>query len=278
MRKSHSIPAWLGFDVDRVNVTSMTIDTACSGSLVGLDVASRYLQTREIDAAIIATSNLYLNPEHVMDTGAVGNAHSPTGLCHTFDVSADGYVKAEAVSCIIVKRLADALRDGDPIRAIVRGSATNSDGRTPGIASPSAEAQAVAIRAAYANAGISDFNETAYLECHGTGTQAGDPTEVGGAGSVFSKTRPADKPLIIGSVCLPSLTEMLSQMLTDSLIPKIKSNVGHAEPAAGISGLMKTAMAIEKGIIPGNPTFENPSPKSRFPSLFPDYISLRTTC
>ncbi|KAK0635463.1 hypothetical protein B0T17DRAFT_485578 [Bombardia bombarda] len=225
---------------------SMTIDTACSGSLVGLDIACRYLQTREIDSAIIATSNLYLNPEHVMDLGAVGNAHSPSGLCHTFDVSADGYVKAEAVSTIIVKRLSDAIRDRDPIRAIVRGSSTNSDGRTPGIASPSAEAQAAAIRAAYTNAGITDLNATTYLECHGTGTQAGDPTEVKGAASVFGETRSADKPLIIGS---------------------IKSNVGHAEPAAGISGLMKTILAIEKGIIPGNPTFENPSPKIDFAGL-----------
>ncbi|KAL2130926.1 hypothetical protein VTI74DRAFT_5751 [Chaetomium olivicolor] len=222
---------------------SMTIDTACSGSLISLDVACRYLQSREINAAIIATSNLYLNPEHVMDTGAVGNAHSPSGLCHTFDVSADGYVKAEAVSAVIVKRLADAIRDGDPIRAVVRGTSPNSDGRTPGIASPSAEAQAAAIRAAYANAGITDLSATAYLECHGTGTQAGDPTEVGGAASVFSQTRSADNPLIIGS---------------------IKSNVGHAEPAAGISGLMKAAMSIEKGVIPGNPTFENPSPKIDF--------------
>lgn len=152
---------------------SMTIDTACSGSLAGLDVACRYLKTGEIDAAIIAASNLYLNPEHVMDIGAVGNAHSPTGLCHTFDISADGYVKAEAVSSIIIKRLSDAIRDGDPVRAVIRGSSTNSDGRTPGIASPSAEAQAVAIRAAYANAGITNLNDTAYLECHGTGTQAG---------------------------------------------------------------------------------------------------------
>ena len=149
----------------------MIVDTACSGSLVGLDIACRYLQSREIDAAIIATSNLYLNPEHVMDTGAVGNAHSPTGLCHTFDVSADGYVKAEAVSTVIVKKLSDVIRDGDPIRAVVRGSATYSDGRTPGIASPSAEAQSVAIRAAYTNANITDLNDTAYLECHGTGTQ-----------------------------------------------------------------------------------------------------------
>ncbi|KAM0133546.1 hypothetical protein ACHAO1_006203 [Botrytis cinerea] len=225
---------------------SMTIDTACSGSLVGLDVACRYLQSREIDSAIIATSNLYLNPEHVMDLGAVGNAHSPTGLCHTFDIDADGYVKAEAVSSIIVKRLSDAIRDRDPIRAVIRGSATNSDGRTPGIASPSAEAQSAAIRAAYANAGITNLNDTAYLECHGTGTQAGDPTEVKGAASAFSGTRSADKPLIIGS---------------------IKSNLGHAEPSAGISGILKAVMAIENGIIPGNPTFLKPSPKIDFAGL-----------
>ncbi|TQV91949.1 polyketide synthase [Cordyceps javanica] len=193
---------------------SMTIDTACSGSLAGLDVACRYLKTGEIDAAIIAASNLYLNPEHVMDIGAVGNAHSPTGLCHTFDISADGYVKAEAVSSILIKRLSDAIRDGDPVRAVIRGSSTNSDGRTPGIASPSAEAQA-----------------------------AGDPTEVRGAASVFAASRPDDKPLIIGS---------------------IKSNLGHAEPAAGNSGLIKAVLAIENGRIPGNPTFENPSPKIDF--------------
>ncbi|TGO34215.1 hypothetical protein BHYA_0207g00130 [Botrytis hyacinthi] len=220
---------------------SMTINTACSGSLVGLDVACPYLQSREINAAIITTSNLYLNPEHVMDLGAVGNAHSPTGLYHTFDIDADGYVKAEAVSSIIVKRLSDAIRDRDLIRAVIRGSATNSDGRTPGIASPSAEAQSAAIRAAYANAGITNLNDTAYLECHGTGTQAGDPTEVKGAASAFGATRSADKPLIIGST---------------------KNNLGHAEPSAGISGIMKAVMAIENGIIPGNPTFIKPSPKT----------------
>lgn len=104
---------------------SITIDTACSGSLVGLDLACRSLQSGEVDAAIIAASSLYLNPDHVMDAGNVGQAHSPSALCHTFDEDADGYVKAESVNCIIVKRLQDAIRDRDPIRAIVRGSASN---------------------------------------------------------------------------------------------------------------------------------------------------------
>ena len=130
-------------------------------------------------------------------------ANSLSGKCHTFDVKADGYVRSEAVNTVILKRLDDATRDGDPIRAVIRGSATNSDGRTPGIASPSAEAQATAIRAAYAHAGISDFNSTSYLECHGTGTQAGDPQEVKGVASVFASSRPANEPLIIGSVISP---------------------------------------------------------------------------
>ncbi|KAI5918543.1 hypothetical protein F4810DRAFT_691444 [Camillea tinctor] len=222
---------------------SITLDTACSGSIQGLDVACRYLQSREIDAAIIAASNLYMSPEHLIDTGAFGTAHSPTALCHTFDRAADGYVKAEAVSTIIVKRLDDAIANRDPIRAIVLGTATTSNGRTPGIASPSAASQALAITAAYSNANIIDLNQTTYVECHGTGTQAGDPTEVGAIGSVFAATRSADKPLLIGS---------------------IKSNIGHSEPAAGISGLLKVILSIENGFIPGTPTFINPNPKIDF--------------
>jgi len=178
----------------------MTIDTACSGALVSVDVACRYLNTREISGAIIAASNLYLSPEHVMDEGSMRGVASTSGKCHTFDIKADGYIKAEAVNAVILKRLDDAIRDGDPIRAVIRGSATNSDGRTPGIASPSSEAQAAAIQSAYRRAGITDIATTAYVECHGTGTQAGDRIEVAGVASVFSKYRTIDTPLIIGSV------------------------------------------------------------------------------
>lgn len=148
---------------------SMTIDTACSGSLVGLDVACRYLSSGEINGALVGGANLYLSPEHVMDSGPMKGAASLSGRCHTFDKKADGYIKAEAVNCVMLKRLADAERDGDPIRAIIRGTATNSDGKTPGIASPSSQAQAAATKSAYANAGISDFSTTAYVEvclCH----------------------------------------------------------------------------------------------------------------
>ncbi|KAI1319318.1 putative polyketide synthase [Xylariaceae sp. FL0255] len=222
---------------------SVTIDTACSGSLVGLDLACRSIQSGEVDTAIVAASNIYLNPEHVIDTGSIVHAHSPSGYCHTFDVEADGYIKAEGVSCVVVKRLTDAVRDRDPVRAIVRGTASNSNGRTGGIASPNSDAQAAAIRAAYKNAGIVDFNATAYLECHGTGTQAGDSAEVKGIGSVFASSRLREKPLFIGS---------------------IKSNIGHSEPAAGNSGLIKVIMSMERGTIPGTPLFIKPNPKIDF--------------
>jgi acyl transferase domain-containing protein len=173
---------------------------------VAVDVACRYLQTQQISGAIVAASNLYMSPEHATDIGAMRGVSSFSGRCHTFDAKADGYIKSEAVNAVILKRLDDALRDGDPIRAIIRGSATNSNGWTPGIASPSAEVQARAIREAYANANISDFASTYYLECHGTGTLAGDPTEVAGVSSVFAATRSPDQPLVIGSVCSPLLS------------------------------------------------------------------------
>ena len=222
----------------------MTIDTACSGSLISVDLACRYLDTGDADGAIVAGCNLYMSPEHNMDQHAMTSAASPSGRCWTFDARADGYIKAEATNCLILKRLDDAVRDGDPIRAVIRGTSTNSDGWTPGIASPSADAQAVAIRRAYARAGINDLGATAYLECHGTGTLAGDPIECRAASSVFSKARSEGAPpLRIGSV---------------------KSNIGHSEPAAGISGMLKTILTVERGIIPGNPTFEIPNPNIDF--------------
>ncbi|RWA05039.1 hypothetical protein EKO27_g10072 [Xylaria grammica] len=225
---------------------SMTIDTACSGSLIGIDLANRYLQTGEIDGAIVAGCNIYLSPEHVMDGLSTSGTASLSGKCHTFDAKADGYIKAEAVNMVMLKRLDDALQDGNPIRGIILGTATGSDGWTPGIASPNSVAQAATIRQAYANANIDDLSATSYIECHGTGTKAGDRIELDGVASVFSSVKSEDNPLAIGSV---------------------KSNIGHSEPAAGISGLLKVLLSIEKGIIPGNPTFETPNPDIDFQSL-----------
>ncbi|KAI0439056.1 PKSKA1 [Xylaria telfairii] len=217
---------------------SMTIDTACSASLVAVDVACRYLDSFQADSMLVAGANIWLSPEHNEETGMMRMTQSASGKCHSFDAKADGYVKAEGINCVYLKRLDDAVRDNDPIRAVIRGSAANSAGRTPGIASPSPQAQAAAIRAAYKNAGISEFNDTAFLECHGTGTLAGDPVEVEGAASVFAATR--EQELIIGS---------------------IKSNIGHSEAAAGLSGLIKAALSVESGLIVGNPTFIDPNPK-----------------
>lgn len=222
---------------------SMTLDTACSSSMVSFDLACQSLWSDTSDVGIVAAANVYMSPEHMIDAGVIADAQSPSALCHTFDAAADGYVKAEAVSAVIVKRLADAVRDRDPIRAVILGTASNHNGWTAGIASPSGAAQALCIRAAYANAGITDFNQTTFLECHGTATQAGDANEVSGAASVFSPTRSVKTPLIIGS---------------------IKSNIGHSEPASGLSGMMKAVLSIENGVIPGNPTFITPSSKSKY--------------
>ncbi|KAI1122424.1 PKSKA1 [Nemania abortiva] len=217
---------------------SMTIDTACSASLVAVDVACRYLDSYQADGMLVAGANIWLSPEHNEETGMMRVTQSASGKCHSFDAKADGYVKAEGINCVYLKRLDDAIRDGDPIRAVLRGTSTNSAGRTPGIASPSPAAQEAAIRSAYKNAGISTFSDTAFLECHGTGTLAGDPIEVEGAARVFAATR--QQELIIGS---------------------IKSNIGHSEAAAGLSGLMKAVLSVENGSIVGNPTFIDPNPK-----------------
>ncbi|KAI3391175.1 hypothetical protein diail_7796 [Diaporthe ilicicola] len=241
---SNRISHWLN-----IKGPSMTVDTACSGSLIGVDLANRYLQTGEIYAAIVAGCNIYLSPDHVMDGLSVNGTASLSGLCHSFDMKADGYIKAEAVNMVLLKRLEDAIRDEDPIRGIIRGTATGSDGWTAGIASPNASAQAATIQQAYSNANIPDVAATSYVECHGTGTQAGDAIEVSGLASIFSSRKSRTCPLRIGSV---------------------KSNIGHSEPAAGISGLLKVLLAMEHGIIPGNPTFVTPNPKIDF-----DTINLR---
>ena len=222
----------------------MSIDTACSGGLTSVDIASQYLRSGRISGAIVAAANLQLSPEVMMDTGSMRAAWSPSGRCHSFDAKADGYCRAEAVNAVFLKLLSDALRDGDPIRAIIRGIATNSDGHTPGITRPSGEAQAAAIRAAYADSGLDGvYYGTGFLECHGTGTMIGDTIEVEAAASVLAKERSPLEPLIIGS---------------------LKSNIGHSEPAAGISGLIKAVMAVETGMIPGNPTFATPNPNIDF--------------
>lgn len=175
---------------------SFTVDTACSSSVFALHQALNAMKAGDCDSAIVASANLIMSPElHI--GAAKSGVLSPTGTCHTFDVSADGYGRAEAVNSIYVKRLSAALRDGNPIRAIIRGSAVNSSGRTPGISLPSGKLQEVVMRKAYRDAGL-DFAGTDYVECHGTGTPVGDPIEVDAVGRCFG--RPQGPPLLIGSV------------------------------------------------------------------------------
>ncbi|KAI0502950.1 reducing type I polyketide synthase [Xylaria bambusicola] len=230
-----------------VHGPSMSVDTACSSALTALDMACLYLGNNQADAMFVGGVNMYLSPERNEDPGNMRAAASPTGRCHVFDSKADGYVAAEAINVVFLKRLQDAVRDGDPIRAVIRGTSTNSAGRTPGISQPNPKAQADAIRDAYANAGFheADLVDTGYLECHGTGTIAGDPIEIEGLSTIFAPSRSKDQPLAIGSV---------------------KGNVGHSEAASGLTSVIKVVLSIENGKIPGTATFLDPNPRINFES------------
>ncbi|ORX86871.1 ketoacyl-synt-domain-containing protein, partial [Basidiobolus meristosporus CBS 931.73] len=208
---------------------SFTLDTACSSSLVAVHLACQSLLTGESKMAIVGGTNLIFSPDLFV---AMSNLHflSPTGICHTYDKDADGYARGEGVCTVVLKPLEDAIRDGDPIRAVIRGTAVNQDGRTSGITLPSTEAQEAMIRSAYQKAGL-DFKSTQYFEAHGTGTPAGDPIEASAIGRVFGADRLENDPLIVGS---------------------IKTNIGHLEGASGLAGLIKTILCLEKSQIPPN--------------------------
>ncbi|CAG8978206.1 hypothetical protein HYALB_00011441 [Hymenoscyphus albidus] len=216
--------------------SSLVLDTACSSSLYSLHVACAALQNYECDAAIVAGANLIQSVEQHIGTMKAG-VLSPTSECHTFDTSADGYGRADGIGALYVKRLSDAIRDGDPIRSVVRGSAVNANGKTAGISLPSADGQEAVIRKALAKANLNP-DDLAYIECHGTGTKVGDAIEVDGLSRVFPRT--AERPLLIGSV---------------------KTNVGHSETASGISSVIKASMALERGKIPPTYGLKNINPK-----------------
>jgi acyl transferase domain-containing protein/NADPH:quinone reductase-like Zn-dependent oxidoreductase/SAM-dependent methyltransferase len=212
---------------------ALTVDTACSSALVGLHLACQSLRNGESKQALVAGTNLMLAPDTMIWMSSL-HALSAEGQCSTFDRNADGYARGEGVACIMVKPLADALRDNDVIRGVIRGTAVNQDGGTAGITSPSAEAQIELIRTAYRNAGIG-FDETGYFEAHGTGTVVGDLQETTAMAATFGKTRSKDNPLYIGSS---------------------KSNIGHMEGASGLGGLLKALYSLEHGVIAPNVSFE----------------------
>ncbi|KAI1269336.1 hypothetical protein F5Y18DRAFT_95887 [Xylariaceae sp. FL1019] len=217
---------------------SLTLDTACSSSLVCLHLAVQSIRTGESKAALVGATNLILAP-HTSNHLSTLSFLSKDGKSQSFDHKANGYSRGEGVSFIVVKSLADALRDGDCIRAVVRGTSVTQDGRTPGINLPSAESQEELIQAAYANAKLS-AEDTTYFEAHGPGTPAGDPLETSAIAKVFGSYHSPDFPLYVGSV---------------------KSNIGHLEAGAGLAGLTKTLYALEKGQVPPNIWFERANPK-----------------
>lgn len=174
---------------------SMTVKTACSSSLVGLDLACEAIRNGECDGALVGGISLMFSPTTWMALNDM-ELLSPRGQCRTFDATADGYARGEAVNMVLIKKLSAALRDNDPIRAVIRGTGVNSDGRTQGMLTPSPRAQADLIRRTYATAGIQDMSATAIVECHGTGTPVGDPLEVEAVASCFG-----DEGIVITSVC-----------------------------------------------------------------------------
>ncbi|KAL5323100.1 hypothetical protein ACEPPN_007628 [Leptodophora sp. 'Broadleaf-Isolate-01'] len=206
---------------------SVTLDTACSSALVGMHLAIQSLRSGEEKMALVGASNLFWQLEIMRGLSSL-HFLSPDGKCHWFDEAANGYGRGEGLGFLVLKPLKDALRDNDTIRAVIRGSGLNQDGKTPAITMPSREAQIELIQTTYRNAGL-DLQDTQYFEAHGTGTSIGDPIELSGIGESMGVGRTKDNLVVVGSV---------------------KTNLGHLESAAGMAGMMKTVLAMEHGVIP----------------------------
>jgi acyl transferase domain-containing protein/SAM-dependent methyltransferase/acyl carrier protein len=215
---------------------SVAVDTACSSSLVAVHLACNSLRAGESHMALVAGVNAILKPEPTIGFSRA-TMLSPDGLCKTFDARADGYTRGEGAGVVVLKRFADALCAGDRVYALIRGSAVNQDGRTDGMSVPSQHSQEVALRDALRMAEV-DPADVQYVEAHGTGTPVGDPIEARALGSVLASGRRRQN-CIIGSV---------------------KTNIGHLEAAAGIAGLIKAALAIERRTIPAILHFERLNP------------------
>jgi acyl transferase domain-containing protein len=205
---------------------AITIDTACSSSLVALHLAMQSLRSGESDVALAGGVNLILSPE-ININFSKARMMAVDGRCKTFDAAADGYVRGEGCGVVVLKRLRDCT-PADRIRAILRGSALNQDGRSSGLTAPNGPAQEAVVRAALENASITPA-DVGYVEAHGTGTPLGDPIEVQALGEVLGPGRDPAHPLALGS---------------------IKTNIGHLEAAAGIAGLLKLVVALEHRVIP----------------------------
>lgn len=222
----------------------MSIDTACSSSLVAISRAVQSLRSGECDAALSGGVSLILSPMNSI-IFSTARMLSPEGRCKTFDAEANGYVRGEGVGIVYLKRLSDALRDNDIIHALIRGVATNQDGRSQGITAPNEHAQEMVIRKALENGGIHP-HEVTYVEAHGTGTSLGDPIEMQAIGLAYCESRDLTNPLWVASA---------------------KTNLGHMETAAGVGGLIKTALSLRHEQLPPHLHFHTPSPHIDWASL-----------
>ena len=216
---------------------AVAVDTACSSSLVAIHQACQALQLGECDLALAGGANVLLSPA-TMITFSSAQMLAPDGRCKTFDAAADGYVRGEGCGVIVVKRIEDAIRDGDRIRAVIRGSAVNQDGASGGLTVPNGVAQQRVIADALKRAHLQP-SDVGYLEAHGTGTSLGDPIEAQAASAAYGAGREPGRPLLIGSA---------------------KTNIGHLEAAAGIAGVIKVILSLEHEMLPKHLHFENPSP------------------
>nr|AFP87524.1 type I polyketide synthase [Streptomyces sp. CNQ-418] len=215
---------------------TLMLSTACSSSLMAVHLAVRALRSGECDAALAGGVNLMLTPELGIYMSKVW-ALSPSGVCRPFDAAADGVVRSEGCGVVVLKRYADAVADGDRVWAVVHGSAANHDGRSAGITAPNAVAQQDLLRTALADAGREPM-DLSYVEAHGTGTPLGDPIELSSLAAVLGSERPAGRPLYVGSH---------------------KANFGHMDSAAGIAGLLKSALIARHGVVPPQINLDRPT-------------------
>lgn len=214
-----------------------SLDTACSSTLVAMHLAFQSLRNKESDMALVGGCHLILGPHGHVGFSKLG-AISPDGHSKSFDASANGYARSEGCGIVILKRLSEAIKDNNRILAVIRGTATNQDGKSNGLTAPSGVAQQKVILSALQNSGLMP-EEIDYVETHGTGTPLGDPIEVNAIASIYGKNRVSNNQLYIGSV---------------------KSNIGHLEPVAGMAGITKIIKAFENDLIPANFAFKTPNP------------------
>ena len=216
---------------------TMPVELNCASSLVAVHHAVAGLRQGEVDMALVGGVAAVLSPGITREMADLGML-SRGGQCRAFDAAADGFVRGEGCGMVVLKRLEDAVADGDCIWGVVRGSAVNQNGASAGPTVPNGRAQERVIQEALSRAGVPP-SEVDYLETHGAGSELGDTIEVQAAAAVYGKGRKAEQPLLIGSV---------------------KTNIGHLEPAAGVAGLIKTVLAMRRGVVPRHLNFENPNP------------------